>query len=84
MFYLILLSLQSENVDEDILVIGSGVNKVEVDIMQPINPEKSPKVQTPALNHVGLWVDNLDNAVCDLTTQGYKFTPGGIRKGAGT
>jgi hypothetical protein len=51
--------------------------------MQPIDPTKSPKVQTPALNHIGLWVDQLEKAVESLTAQGVNFTPGGIRKGAG-
>jgi lactoylglutathione lyase len=51
--------------------------------MQPIDPTKSPKVQTPALNHIGLWVDHLEKAVESLTAQGVNFTPGGIRKGAG-
>lgn len=71
-----------ENVDEDILILGSGVSQVEVDIMQPIDPEKAPKVHIPALNHIGLWVDNLHNAVDALTAKGVKFAPGGIRKGA--
>ena len=72
----------SENVDEDIAVAGSGVFAVEVDLMQPIDPEKRPKVHDPALNHVGLWVDDLAKAVAWLTEQGVRFTPGGIRKGA--
>ena len=72
----------SENVDEDIAVAGSGVFAVEVDLMQPIDPEKRPKVHDPALNHVGLWVDDLARAVAWLTEQGVRFTPGGIRKGA--
>lgn len=63
--------------------LGSGVHKVEVDIMQPIDPNKSPKVHQPALNHVGLWVDNIEGAVEALTKEGLTFTPGGIRKGAG-
>lgn len=50
--------------------------------MQPIDPEKSPKVHQPALNHIGLWVDDLQSAVDFLTAKGIKFTPGGIRKGA--
>lgn len=50
--------------------------------MQPLDPNKSPKVHIPALNHVGLWVDNLEKAVETLTAQGINFTPGGIRKGA--
>jgi hypothetical protein len=74
---------QKENVDEDILSLGHGPHKVEIDLMQPIDPTKSPKVQTPALNHLGLWVDHLEKAVESLTAQGVNFTPGGIRKGAG-
>ena len=31
----------------------------------------------------GLWVDDLPQAVSYLTEKGIKFTPGGIRKGAG-
>lgn len=44
--------------------------------MQPIDPDKSPKVHIPALNHVGLWVDDLPSAVSYLTAKGVKFTPG--------
>jgi len=44
----------SENVDEDILTLGRGVHAVEVDIMQPLDANKSPKVHIPALNHIGL------------------------------
>lgn len=73
---------EKENVDEDILEIGHGVHAVEVDIMQPIDPAKKPKVDDPALNHIGLWVDDLATAVDWLTKQGMRFTPGGIRKGA--
>ena len=73
---------ESENVDEDLAVLGKGPFKVEVDLMQPIDPEKRPKVHEPALNHVGLWVDDLHKAVDWLTEQGVRFTPGGIRKGA--
>lgn len=62
--------------------MGQGVNKVEIDLMQPIDPEKAPKVHIPALNHIGLWIDDLHAAVETLTAQGIKFTPGGIRKGA--
>ncbi len=72
---------ESENVDEDIAVAGSGPLKVEVDLMQPIDPDKKPKVHEPALNHVGLWIDDLHAAVEWLETQGVRFTPGGIRKG---
>jgi lactoylglutathione lyase len=72
----------SENVDEDIAVAGAGPFKVEVDLMQPINPDKKPKVQDPPLNHVGLWIDDLAAAVAWLQARGVRFTPGGIRKGA--
>ena len=73
---------ERENVDEDIATAGSGPLKVEVDLMQPIDPEKRPKVHDPALNHVGLWIDDLAAAVAWLEKQGMRFTPGGIRKGA--
>ncbi len=73
---------ESENVDEDILQLGAGPFAVEVDLMQPLDPEKRPRVQDPALNHVGLWVDDLPAAVEWLTAQGVRFTPGGIREGA--
>ncbi len=73
---------EKENVDEDILRIGEGAYAVEIDIMQPIDPEKSPKVHEPKLNHIGLWIDDLPRAVEWLTQQGVRFTPGGIRKGA--
>ena len=73
---------ESENVDEDIAVAGSGPLKVEVDLMQPIDPDKRPKVHDPALNHVGLWIDDLAAAVEWLEKNGVRFTPGGVRKGA--
>ena len=73
---------ESENVDEDIAVAGSGPLKVEVDLMQPLDPEKKPRVNEPALNHVGLWIDDLPSAVAWLEAHGVRFTPGGIRKGA--
>ncbi len=73
---------ESENVDEDIAVAGSGPLKVEVDLMQPIDPEKKPAVHIPQLNHIGLWIDDLHAAVDWMATKGVRFTPGGIRKGA--
>jgi lactoylglutathione lyase len=73
---------ERENVDEDIAVAGSGPLRVEVDLMQPLDPAKSPKVHDPALNHVGLWIDDLHAAVRWLEAAGVRFTPGGIRKGA--
>ena len=73
---------ERENVDEDITAMGSGPFKVEVDLMQPLDPSRKPAVNEPALNHVGLWIDNLPLAVEWLTAQGVRFAPGGIRKGA--
>ena len=73
---------EKENVDEDITELGSGPFAVEVDLMQPIDPEGRPRVNVPALNHVGLWIDDLAKAVPWLEEQGVRFTPGGIRKGA--
>ena len=71
-----------ENVDEDICALGAGPFKVEVDLMQPLDPEKKPAVHTTPLNHVGLWIDDLPLAVDWLSAQGVRFAPGGIRKGA--
>jgi len=73
---------EKENVNEDILSMGNGPYKVEIDLMQPIDPNKSPKVHDPKLNHIGLWIDDLAKAVEWLGSQGVRFTPGGIRKGA--
>ena len=73
---------KKENVDEDICEIGAGPLKVEMDLMQPLNQAAKPKVHEPPLNHIGLWVDNLSNAVKWLEEAGVRFTPGGIRKGA--
>jgi lactoylglutathione lyase len=73
---------ERENVDEDIAVIGQGPFKVEVDLMQPLDPEKKPAVHHTPLNHIGLWIDNLPQAVDWLSAKGVRFAPGGIRKGA--
>ena len=73
---------ERENVDEDICAMGRGVHKVEVDLMQPLDPDKKPAVQQTPLNHIGLWIDDLPQAVEWLTRQGVRFAPGGIRKGA--
>jgi lactoylglutathione lyase len=73
---------EAENVDEDILELGAGACAVELDLMQPIDPDKSPKVHEPPLNHIGLWVDDLAAAHAWLSAQGVRFAPGGIRKGA--
>jgi len=73
---------ERENVDEDICAIGSGPFKVEVDLMQPLDPDKKPAVHTTPLNHIGLWIDDLAAAVDWLAANGVRFAPGGIRKGA--
>jgi lactoylglutathione lyase len=73
---------QRENVDEDICALGAGPFKVEVDLMQPIDPDAKPAVHTTPLNHVGLWIDDLHAAVDWLEGQGVRFAPGGIRRGA--
>ena len=73
---------ERENVDEDICAMGAGAFKVEVDLMQPLDPDKKPAVHTTPLNHVGLWIDDLPKAVQWLSTQGVRFAPGGIRQGA--
>ena len=73
---------ERENVDEDIAALGAGVAKVEVDLMQPLDPARKPAVHEPPLNHVGLWVDDLPKAVEWMTAHGVRFAPGGIRKGA--
>ena len=72
----------SENVDEDICALGAGAFKVEVDLMQPLDPDKKPAVHQTPLNHVGLWIDDLPRAVEWLSAQGVRFAPGGIRRGA--
>ena len=72
----------SENVSEAILELGVGPARVELDLMQPLDPNRKPRVHEPALNHFGLWVDDLAAAHAWLTDQGVRFAPGGIRRGA--
>ena len=71
-----------ENVDEDICTLGSGPTRVEVDLMEPIDPEGKPAVHATPLNHIGLWIDDLRAAVAWLSGRGVRFAPGGIRPGA--
>jgi lactoylglutathione lyase len=73
---------ERENVDEDICVLGRGPHAVEVDLMQPLDPDRKPAVHATPLNHVGLWVDDLPRAVAWMSAHGVRFAPGGIRKGA--
>ena len=72
---------ERENVDEDIAVLGEGPLRVEVDLMQPLDPARRPAVHETPLNHVGLWVDDLKMAFEWLTARGVRFTPGGVRRG---
>ena len=73
---------EKENVDEDVCTIGKGtLGTVEVDLMAPIDVNKSPKVHIPALNHIGLWIDDLPAAAKYLESKGVVVL-GGIRKGA--
>lgn len=72
----------TENVQEDICQLGAGPTQVEVDLMEPLDPDKKPQVHLPALNHIGLWVDDLSACVKWLGEQGVRFAPGGIRRGA--
>lgn len=74
--------LEGENVEEDILRLGKGPFAVEIDLMCPIDPNSSPKVHKPPLNHIGLWVDDIHKAVEWMEANGVRFTPGGIRPGA--
>jgi len=73
---------EKENVDEVILTLGEGAHAVEIDLMQPLNPEVAPRVHLPPLNHIGLWVDDIHKAVEWLGATGVRFAPGGIRAGA--
>jgi lactoylglutathione lyase len=74
---------RTENVSEAILTLGAGNSRVQLDLMQPLDASASPKVHKPALNHLGLWVDDLVAAHAFLVAQGVHFAPGGIRIGAG-
>ncbi len=73
---------ENENVHEYILRVGRGAAAVEVDLMEPLDPDARPRVHEPPLNHIGLWVDDLPRAVEWLTDNGVRFAPGGIRPGA--
>ena len=72
----------AENVDEAVFSLGRGLGRVEFDLMMPIDPQARPTTHTPALHHVGLWIDDLRAAVNWLVSNGVRLTPGGIRRGA--
>jgi lactoylglutathione lyase len=74
---------ESENVDENVMTVGKGkLGTIEVDLMTALDSAKKPNPSSPALNHLGLWVDDLAACYSHMESQGFVFTPGGIRKGA--
>jgi lactoylglutathione lyase len=73
---------ETENVDGEIAVAGSGASRVDFNLLEPVDPDRSPRPHRPALNHIGLWVDDLESAVEWLKGRGLRFTPRGIRRGA--
>ena len=72
----------AENVDEDTVSFAGGRQHCEIDLMQPVDPDAKPRVDEPALNHIGLWVDDLAAAYDWLSARGVRFAAGGIRRGA--
>jgi lactoylglutathione lyase len=72
----------AENVDEEILSVGLGLGRIEVDLMQPLDVAARPTIHEPSLHHVGLWIDALRSAVAWLVWRGVRLAPGGIRRGA--
>jgi lactoylglutathione lyase len=73
---------EAENVTGELVTLGRGPFAVDLNLLEPIDPERSPRPHLPPLNHVGLWVDDLAAAVAWLTSQGLSFTPRGVRPGA--
>lgn len=71
-----------ENVDGELVTIGAGPLAVDLNILQPIDLDRAPRPHLPALNHVGLWVDDLTAAIAWLSGQGLEFTERGVRRGA--
>ena len=69
---------QSENVRESIC----NIEGIEIDLMEPICEHSKPSPHKPGLNHIGLWVDNIEAAFEWLEAQGVRMAPGGIRAGA--
>lgn len=70
--------LEQENVMEDSVDSGNGVT---IDLMTPIDVNNSPRVHTPPLHHIGLWIDDLIAGTQWMTAHGVRLT-GPIRKGA--
>lgn len=73
---------ETENVDGEIAYAGFGPGRVDFNLLAPIDQDRSPRAHTPALNHIGLWVDDLRAAVDWLADRGIAFTARGIRRGA--
>jgi lactoylglutathione lyase len=73
---------ETENVEGEIAVAGEGPAGVDFNLLEPIDPDRSPRAHQPALNHVGLWVDDIEAAVQWLSARGIHFTDRGIRRGA--
>ncbi len=75
-------SSRQENVEEDVYLLGEQPYQVQIDIMEPIDSAKSPGLTAFPLNHIGLWIDDLRAAFEWMTSNGIRFTLGGIRKGS--
>jgi hypothetical protein len=60
----------TENVHGEIAVVGFGPFRVDMNLLQPIDPEKGPRAHKPPLNHIGLWVDDIRAAADWLSAQG--------------
>ncbi len=73
---------KKENVRESICSIGESPNGVELDLMEPIIKDSKPAPHQPPLNHIGLWVDKIEEAYNWLAENGVRMAPGGIREGA--
>ena len=73
---------ETENVDGEIATVGAGPSRIDFNLLEPVDADRSPRPHQPALNHIGLWVDDLDAAVGWLKARGVRFTPRGIRRGA--
>ena len=73
---------ETENVDGELVTIGAGPFAVDLNILEPLDPDRSPRPHQPPLNHVGLWVDDLKAAIEWLEAQGLGFTVRGVRRGA--
>ena len=62
---------ERENVDEDICTMGRGATRVEVDLMQPLDPDKKPAVHPTPLNHSD---DLASISMIDASWELYRFT----------